>query len=263
MKAKSKLKRIWILSLAFMIAWIFTAAAAETGKIDIYLEYKDVTLNVYRIGTYDEVQGKRTAVMNSEYAGSGVDIDRIWTTASEIHDVAESLETYSKNSQITPYRNDIPVVASSEEAGKQGKAVIDNLEDGIYLLIKSGGSSRVTITPFILTMPYYDKDALAWQYSFKVYPKCGYESGGGGHDGGGGGGGGGGNPPTTIIPSTDTPLASFPDLTVLEETPVPLAGIPKLGDMGSGGYLLAAFAAGLAGLIAMSKGRKYKNRDEG
>lgn len=272
---KSKLKRIWILSLLFMIAWISTAAAAETGKIDIYLEYKNVTLNVYKIGTYDEVQGTRKAVLNSEYAGSGMDIDRIWTNASEIHAVAEALETYVRANQITPYQRDLQVKASTEEAGKQGKATIDNLEDGIYLFFKSGGSSRVTITPFILTMPYYDKDAAAWQRSFKVYSKCGYDDGGGGNGGGDGGNGGGNgdngsgnggseNPSTTTIFSSDVPLASFqPDTQTIEDLPVPLAGLPKLGDMGAGGYLIAAFAAACAGLAAMGKGRKYRNRDEG
>lgn len=265
MSIKSKLKKIWILSLVFLMTLASIAMAAETRRIDIYLEYKNVTLNVYRIGSYDEVQGNRTAALTSEVAGSGVDINRIWKNASEIHDVAETLEAYVKANKVTPYRTNLPVTASSEEAGKSGKAVIEDLEDGIYLFIKSGGFSRVTITPFILTVPYYDKEAASWLYTMKVYPKCGYLSSPGGSDSPGGGGG---NPPggtTTTITPPGVPLASISTdspLIPIEDLPVPLAGIPKMGDMGAGGYLLAAFVMSAIGLLALKKGRKYKNRDE-
>ncbi len=264
MSTKSKLKRIWMLSLAFLVMLSSIVMAAETRRIDIYLEYKDVTLNVYRIGSYDEVQGNRTAVLAYEVVGSGVDIIRIWKSASEIHDVAEALETYVKANQVEPYRTNLPVAASSEEAGKPGKAVVEDLEDGIYLFIKSGGSARVTITPFILTVPYYDKEAASWLYTMKVYPKCGYIS----SPGGSSGDGGGDNPPgitTTTITSSDVPLASISadsPLIPIEDSPVPLAGIPKMGDMGVAGYLSAAFVMSAIGLLALGKGRKYKNRDE-
>ena len=158
MTIKSKLNKICVLSLIFMMAASSVIMAAENRRVEIYLDYTNVTLNVYKIGTYDDVSGARTAILTDEFAASGTDIERIWDNASAIHDVAAELETYVRTHKPVPYREDVGVAIYGDEPGKKGRALIEDMEDGVYLFIKSSGSSRITITPFILTMPYYDKD---------------------------------------------------------------------------------------------------------
>lgn len=263
MAIRFKLKRIWVLSLVFMMAAVFPVMAdggrTSDRRIDIYLDYNDVTLNVYRIGTYDEVSGSRMAALTDEFLPSGIDIERIWENAASVHEVASDLSDYAAANHMAPYRK-AAVGSSSEEPGKRGKAVVGNLEDGVYLFVKAGGSLRVTVAPFILTMPYYDPDMTGWFYTVKAYPKCEYRPGGSS----GGGSDSPGGKTVTITPS-DVPAAVFPDSPIwntIEDGPVPLANIPKLGDMGMAGYLLAALAAGVAGMAATRKGRKYGGGDD-
>lgn len=267
MEIRYRLKRILALSLIFMMTAGFPARADEVRRVDIYLDYSNITLDVYRVGTYDVESGTRTAALTGEFAASGEDLGKIWENASLHHEVAENLSGFAVENQIKPYRNDVTVKNSAGENGKRGKAVVENLEDGIYLFVKSGGSGRISVTPFILTVPYYDQDTSAWLYVIEAYPKCESKPGssGGGDDGGGGNGGG--NPPgkTVDIPPSDVPNAAFPDSPIrvpLEDGPVPLAVIPKLGDSGMTGYLLAGLAAAVAGLAAIKKGRKYCGQDD-
>lgn len=269
MEIRFRLKRILALSLIFMMTAGFPARADEVRRVDIYLDYSNITLDVYRVGTYDEEAGNRTAALTGEFGDSGEDLGRIWENASSHHEVAADLYEFAVENRVKPYRNSVAVRNSYGDNGKRGKAVVENLEDGIYLFVKSGGSGRISVTPFILTVPYYDQDTSAWLYVIEAYPKCEYKPGssGGGDGGGDGGGNGGGNPPgkAVDIPPSDVPNAAFPDSPIrvpIEEEPVPLAVIPKLGDSGMAGYLLVALVAAAAGLAAIKKGRKYCGQDE-
>lgn len=268
MRSRSSIKMIWILSLILMmtVASAATAMAVDTGRLELYMKYTNVRFDVYKVGNYLVENGSRNAVLTEEFKDAGIDLNELWADASETRQEATILENFVRTNRPAAYMSGLDVSAYTESGSSYtGRAVIDGLEDGVYLFVKSGGDARLEVTPFVATMPYLDQESQTWSYSVKAYPKSSYTPSGGGGGGGGGGssGGGGGGPQGSSgtqveIPGGEVPLASW----TIPEEPVPLAGIPKMGDMGVTAYLLYALAASAAGMIALWRGRKCRKDEE-
>ena len=101
--------------------------------------------------------------------------------------LAQTLDGYAARDGLNPLR--------TVETGKDGRAVFDHLDTGLYLVTGSRyrqGRYTYTPEPFLIALPALD-EADAWVYDTVV--SCKYDSsydlpGGGGGDGGHGGGGG-------------------------------------------------------------------------
>lgn len=238
------------------VASAATAMAVDTGRLELYMKYTNVRFDVYKVGDYFVEDGSRNAVLTEEFKDAGVDLNKLWADASETRQEAAILQNFVKVNRPAAHIGGVNVSAYSESnSSYTGRAVIDGLEDGVYLFVKSGGDARLEVTPFIATMPYLNQESQTWSYFVKAFPKCSYTPSGGG--------GGGGRPPGSSgtqveILEGEVPLASW----MIPEEPVPLAGIPKMGDMGVTAYLLCALAASAAGMIALWRGRKCRKDEE-
>lgn len=266
MKGKFLEKRIWMISLVLLmtVSSVMTALGAGSGRMELLLKNRNITFDIYKVGEYEESGGEYRASLTEDFEDSGVDLNDLWTDAAKTRQESQALRQYVGRYHPSAYRSGV-AAEKNQDSGitYAGKVVVEDLEDGVYLFVKSGGNRRVTVSPFLVTMPYPDESTGTWSYDVKAFPKSEEDSGrgDGGDDGGGDGGdGGGGNPPNEIIVIEE----EGPPLTNLEipDEPVPLTGIPKLGDLGIAGYLAAALAAGIAGSAALWRGRKYREDEE-
>lgn len=265
--------RILALALIMTLLFLPAAMAAGSGTVELFLKYQDVTFDIYRVGDYEAGGSSRNAALTPEFEKSKVALSQIWADASGSRQVAEKLAKYAHAKRPAAYRSGLGVIPYTDPSGVySGKSALEDLEDGIYLFVKSGGDKRLEVEPFIVPMPYLDEAEQTWNYYVKAYPKCEHKPGGGG-----GRDNPPGNPPSTPPsnpPSNppfgppDTPLVIIQEgppplagLTILPE-PTPLATIPKLGDAGAAGYLIAALAAAVAGGGALLRGRKYRKDEE-
>ena len=188
-----KINRIWSGLLASLTALLLvcclTPGAFAYGAIDTSKEtsltvyfgkggngFADVEFQVYRVA---EVSAGAKFTLTGDFADYPVKVNGL--DSSGWRALAQTLDGYAARDGLNPLR--------TVETGKDGRAVFDHLDTGLYLVTGDRyrqGRYTYTPEPFLIALPALD-EADAWVYDAVV--SCKYDSsydppGGGGGDGG-------------------------------------------------------------------------------
>lgn len=229
--------------------------------IDLEAESRRATISLYQVGQWDGSAGKY--VLTDEYAPSGADIDG--TTASGALEAARKLESYAKEQGMA---------AIGTQATASGRLTFTGLDNGLYLVCQSRGSSdNVVISPFLTTLPAVDAEAGNWVYDVVSVTKCepittpGGSHSGGGHSGGGGGGGGGGNSgghgAVNTADGGPGAVKEAPDSVPEEPSVPPIIGLlPRTGDSAVRFQIFLGIAIAGAALFAVAARKARKKNGQ-
>lgn len=102
--------------------------------------------------------------------------NRVWYFQSDtlVHALSNALET---NATVTKTALEAYMTANGATAmpttDAQGKTSVENMEQGLYLLIETHVPENVTSTtdPFLVSLPMTTVDGENWNYDVTVYPK--------------------------------------------------------------------------------------------
>ena len=224
--------------------------------IDLEAESRRATISLYQVGQWDGSTGKY--VLTDEYAPSGANIDE--TTASGALEAARKLESYAKERGPA---------AISTQATASGRLTFTGLDNGLYLVCQSRGSSdNVVISPFLTTLPVIDVEAGNWVYDVVSVTKCEpITTPGGSHSGGGGGGGGGGGSSSghrAVSTADGGPgvAQAAPDGVPEEPAVPPIIGLlPRTGDSAVRFQIFFGIAIAGAALFVVAA-RKARKKNE-
>lgn len=123
-----------------------TDGGVGTTKEDVVFEYAKVA---------DVVDGEYE--LQEAYQGSGIDLNAI-ETAEQLEEVALELSAYKTS--------DGSCVTDAD-----GKAIIKDLEVGVYLLYASDDARYDDITPLLIAIPTWGEQEGDMLYDVKVIPK--------------------------------------------------------------------------------------------
>ena len=188
-----KIKRIWrgaaALLTALLLACCFGTTIFAYDAVDIGQEtsltvyfgkdgngFSNVEFQVYRAA---KVSAGAEFTLTGDFAEYPVKVNGL--DSSGWRALAQTLDGYAARDGLNPLR--------TVETGKDGRAVFDHLDTGLYLVTSSRyrqGRYTYTPEPFLIALPALD-EADAWVYDTVV--SCKYDSsydlpGGGGGDGG-------------------------------------------------------------------------------
>lgn len=152
------------LVICLILAMSMTAYAAETpdmtrtGSVSVSMtcDGKAVpggTLTLYQVGAINEDDGNYSFVLTGDFEKSGILPDDISSAA-----LASSLAAYASSGNLNGKTADI---------GNDGKATVDSLRPGLYLVIQTKAADGYeAIEPFLVSVPMneegtyvYDVDA--------------------------------------------------------------------------------------------------------
>lgn len=153
---KKKRKKHAKLLLVFMMLYVVPVSAKGTeqkGRIEIE------TLKEVKRYSYSKVgdMNKGVPVLKEEYKNSGVRLDRL-DCAKETEKAAYILQKYVDGGSVLCRNQD-------------GKFVIDNLEDGVYLLQALDAGGEVRGMPVLITIPMWEETKKEMEYEITVIPK--------------------------------------------------------------------------------------------
>lgn len=123
-----------------------TDGGTETAKDSVVFEYSRVALS--EEGTY---------VLTEEYKESSINLNEI-KNSEELHVAAEKLAGYGKSD-------------GQCRTDKEGKAVIENLDIGMYVLYVSEKAKYDNIAPTLISVPTWDETEGNMVYEVNVFPK--------------------------------------------------------------------------------------------
>lgn len=143
-----------------------TVDYGRTGSLDVQLEtsplredWSGVVFSLYRIGEIDNAGGNLSYATSGQFAASGVQFD--YTTSSEAEAAARKLEDHVRRHSI------LPVAKQATDA--HGVAKFPGLTVGVYFGLAEDPLELLDVTPFIVTVPYYQDGKLL--YAVPVHPK--------------------------------------------------------------------------------------------
>lgn len=162
-KRKRRAKGIRLLFLCLLM-WTAPVAAAETekaaGRIEIRLtDGEEGTSKEHVRFAYAKVGEIENGipVLSEAYKKSGVELEQVMY-AEELEKAAGTIQKYVKNRSLVTTDSD-------------GKAVIEDLEEGVYLLELFDQAAYETVRPMLVTMPVWDEAEKRMNYDITVIPK--------------------------------------------------------------------------------------------
>lgn len=181
MKNKRKQENIIRSLLAVLMLTVMLAAsvlqpvfaqgyeAGKTGNLTLTLQetdeegnhnpVADVGLTLYKVGSV-KFDGNVHFVIDDALGEAGVDFAAL-STADDWFAAAEKLASVIGESGISG----IP-----DFSNEQGVMTFAGLEEGMYLVVQSDNSSRVTVSPMLISIPFADSEQ-GWLYEVQAYPK--------------------------------------------------------------------------------------------
>ena len=127
-----------------------------TGNIEIKLPQDvDITLSISKVGYMERGE----FVLEEMYQKSGVNLN-VLETAKEMEDVAERLIKYSKSGFMV-------------ETNEEGVAMLEDLDEGVYLINAFENPEGETILPTLLFLPTWDEIDQKMLYDVTIVPKFG------------------------------------------------------------------------------------------
>ena len=132
--------------------------ASEDGTTQTPLQ--NVGLALYKVGGVDTSDGNVHFVLDPALASTGIDFDSIHA-ADGWYAAAEKLATAVIDAGMdgTPNFSD-----------EKGNMTFEDLAEGMYLVVQNDGSSSVTVSPMLISIPFADEDQ-GWLYDVTAYPK--------------------------------------------------------------------------------------------
>lgn len=147
---------------------VMEVAAAGSGSIMLTLSqtdkdgnktvYPNIGMKLYKVGSM-KGDGTMRFVTDSGFSSSGIDFNAI-TTADGWASAASALAGLADKSGVTP---------GTGVSDARGQLYFDGLAEGVYLVIQSSGEDQITVSPMILTVPFWENDR--WNYQVNAYPK--------------------------------------------------------------------------------------------
>ena len=166
--------RKWLLLLlAVLMCLPMTAYAVDvdytkSGTLEIELTTSHQIslfgqeISLYRIGEVENPHGDLKYYVSGEFASCNVDLN--YTTANEAAEAAQEISDFISAHNIKP--------SMTKRTDTDGNATFSDLSVGVYFGQKTGGSSEISMLPFIVTVPYYKDTELL--YTVPVNPKTEY-----------------------------------------------------------------------------------------
>lgn len=119
----------------------------------------DIEMKLYKVG-YLERTGMVRFVLDPELEYTGVDFADLKTAEA-------SMSVASKLAEFMPASSVEPIVSYT---GEDGTVVFDDLEEGMYLIVKGDNASYLEVAPMLMSIPYMET-AEIWIYDVNAYPK--------------------------------------------------------------------------------------------
>lgn len=162
---------IKLIVAAFMFLTIFAlpVQAAKNGSIiiiDKIYEGKlleNINVQFYKVADFTD-NSRREIVMKDAFKDFELDIDKL-VSSDALEESARLCESFIREHSISPLATTV--------TDKNGKAVLSDISDGIYLVMQSQVNSdeyTVTSVPFYVQVPFVDKDGNV-NYQVTTYPK--------------------------------------------------------------------------------------------
>lgn len=165
---------IWIcaaLLLTFAVCSVLPKSAhafdlpdtTRTGSISGNMTYEDSpvgggSLEVYRVGDVTVSNEGYVFTLTEEFAASEESLD---DPSSSL--LAESLASYAAEAGLD---------STTVSIGSDGTWEISDLELGLYLIVQNDPADGYeAISPFLVSLPYYDEDADEYLYEVDADPK--------------------------------------------------------------------------------------------
>ena len=133
----------------------------KTGSIEIELtegakgtSRENVIFGYTKIA---ELKGGEYYLLDT-YKASGVDLNTI-ERAIDLDEAAKIIETYKKQ------------VDGTVTTDSQGKAIIKDLEIGVYLLNVENKAKYEDVSPALIAIPTFDEEERQMVYDLTIYPK--------------------------------------------------------------------------------------------
>lgn len=175
---RSVRRAVLLLCAALLVA---AAPAAQAVKVDygrnrsISIKLDSVSLaadltgtvfSLYRIGDVENKGDGIRYVTSGQFAHTSLGSSLEYSTSDEVKRAAEYLVGYVRNHGISPSY----VVSAS----KDGAALFQNPDVGVYLGRASGGPWGLIVTPFIVSVPRFTRESgrEELQYAVAVVPKA-------------------------------------------------------------------------------------------
>lgn len=213
-----------------------TKLTIKLPKLKSAKKLSGVKFSAYRIGDVD--------ISGNPHVYSEYKIKKYPQTAAESKKAVKEIEPLLKDKKAV----------MTAKTNKKGKAVMKDIEEGVYLIKATKTSKYGEVTDFIASLPYYDTDINGKRtgphYSVTVEPKAGKKKKGSAHSASRGGGSGspqGGGAGQTGM--TTTGNGANPSKTG-DETPVPK-------------YMFILMTAGIIALAAAGAIRRRKTAGTG
>ena len=139
----------------------------QTGSITVTLEEKEgmnnkgVQLSLYQVGTVETSQGYLDFSLVGELDGVEVDLNDI-TSPDANTAIAGTLLSAIEDRSIQP--------KASQWTNEEGKAVFENLDQGMYLVAQETANAYGIILPSVVPVPYANE--TEWDYNVEIQPKA-------------------------------------------------------------------------------------------
>ncbi|MGN0452076.1 MAG: hypothetical protein ACI4FN_08220 [Acutalibacteraceae bacterium] len=168
-------KKLTALFTALLITLLFTFSAfahdvpeeGKKGSVSVTMRFGDTvvaggTLTLYRVGEVKEDDGNYSFVPTGDFAGFEGDF-----AEPSSDQLAKNLANFAKNSGIEPLM--------IQEVNSEGKALFNDLEQGLYLLVQTEAAVDWQRTkPFLAGIPYFENGE--YRYDADASPKVGLDT---------------------------------------------------------------------------------------
>ena len=136
-----------------------TLILRETDEEGNHTPVANVGLTLYKVGSID-FDGNVHFVIDGALGEKGIDFNAL-STADDWFAAAEKLAGIIEESGVSGVQ---------DFSNEQGKMTFTGLEEGMYLVVQSDNSSKVTVSPMLISIPFADSEQ-GWLYEVQVYPK--------------------------------------------------------------------------------------------
>ena len=168
-------KKLTALFTALLMTLLFTFSAfahdvpeeGRKGSVSVTMRFGDTvvaggTLTLYRVGEVKEDDGNYSFAPTGDFA----DFEGGFADPSS-DQLAKSLANFAKNRGIEPIM--------TKEVNSEGKAVFNDLEQGLYLLVQTESAVDWRRTkPFLAGIPYLENGV--YRYDADASPKVGLDT---------------------------------------------------------------------------------------
>ncbi len=127
---------------------------SKQGSISVTMSYEGNpvsggSITVYRVAELTEENGDFSYALTDDFSGAGVSLETLDSS------LAESLAAFAEENAL---------VGTSESIGSDGKATIENLPTGLYLVVeREAADGFKPISPFLVSVPTEENNAYVYE----------------------------------------------------------------------------------------------------